>query len=85
MKDVRCYEPRGALWGGQGGTELYERCIGELPGHVQPGACVLFEIGGHDQAARITTIMTEAGFTVEIRNDCAGRERVIKARWTSSS
>jgi release factor glutamine methyltransferase len=85
MVDVRCYEPRGALWGGHAGTELYERCIAELPAHVRPGACVLFEIGGPSQAERIGALMTRAGFTVAIRKDCAGRERVIKATWTSSS
>ncbi len=85
MVDVRCYEPKGALWGGPDGTELYERCIVALQHHLRPGATVLFEIGGRDQAARINAIMTRAGFTVAIRNDLAGRERVIRATWTSSS
>lgn len=85
MADVRCYEPKGALLGGVAGMELYERCMADLPAYLRPGACVLFEIGGPHQAERINAIMTRAGFTVAIRNDLAGRERVVKATWTSSS
>jgi release factor glutamine methyltransferase len=42
---VRDHEPKLALLGGKRGTEFYERLMRELPGHLNSGAQIFFEIG----------------------------------------
>jgi release factor glutamine methyltransferase len=42
---VRDFEPRGALLGGEKGTEFYERLASLLPFYLNPGGKVYFEIG----------------------------------------
>ena len=77
MPDVREYEPRGALFGGQRGVEIYERFLRELPGRIKKGGHVLLEIGSAPQAAEIGGMMRETGLTVNMKRDYSGRERVL--------
>lgn len=85
MEDVRRFEPKTALLGGRGGTEIYERFIEGLPGHLTEGGHVLCEIGGSAQAAIIGTRLSARGFTVISRRDLSGIERVLIGTWTRSS
>jgi release factor glutamine methyltransferase len=49
--EVRAYEPRQALVGGESGLEFYERLAGELPLHLNSGSKVWFEIGSNQGEA----------------------------------
>lgn len=85
MKDVREFEPRIALIGGQQGVEIYERFITGLPYHLAEGGYVLCEVGGPGQAATISAMLRARGFSVAARRDLSGVERVLIGKWTSSS
>jgi release factor glutamine methyltransferase len=80
-RGVKDYEPREALLAGVQGTEFYEKIINQAPDHLQSGGWLLLEIG-ETQAEDIRKIAETAGKykDISIRNDYAGRPRVIKAR-----
>ncbi len=85
MVDVKGYEPRMALDGGAaGGTHIYRRFIEELPQYLKDHGYVLCEVGGHTQAHTISEMFRSTGFTVTIKNDLSGHERVIIGSWTNS-
>ncbi len=77
MADVRQYEPRGALYGGQRGVEIYERFVRGLPGRMKSGGHVLLEIGSPAQAAEVGGMLKEIGLTVNVKKDYSGTERVL--------
>lgn len=85
MVDVRSYEPRQALLGGSTGAELYVRFVAEATGYLCPGGAVLCEIGSEGQAALVRALMIRAGLEATVKEDMAGRQRVVKGLWTSSS
>ena len=84
MDDVRCFEPREALMGGTDGLDLYRRLIRDLDGRIAAGGAILCEIGGATQADALGALMQDAGFAVTVKNDLAGRQRMVKGSWTSS-
>lgn len=71
--DVRS-EPRIALDGGDDGMKFYRRFLSFAP-VMKPDAVMILEIG-YDQAARITSLASEAGLRTEIRRDFGGNDRV---------
>lgn len=85
MEDVRRFEPKTALLGGQEGAEIYEKFIEKLPNHLAEGGYVLCEIGGSRQAAIIGTALRAKGLAVVSKRDHSGVERVLIGKWTSSS
>jgi release factor glutamine methyltransferase len=85
MTDVKDYEPRGALDGGTGGTAIYERFIEGLPHHLNKKGFVLCEVGGCRQANKIREMFRAIGFTVVVKNDLSGNERVLVGSWTNLS
>lgn len=85
MEDVKRYEPKTALLGGEEGTEIYERFIEGLPGHLAEGGCVLCEIGGARQAATIGASLGARGFAVVSKRDLSGVERALIGTWTRLS
>jgi release factor glutamine methyltransferase len=84
MDDVRCYEPKEALVGGTDGMDLYKRLIENLGSRICSGGAILCEIGGEAQAEALSTLLRSAGFEVTVKNDLAGRQRVVKGLWKSS-
>ncbi|MDD5220594.1 MAG: peptide chain release factor N(5)-glutamine methyltransferase, partial [Candidatus Bipolaricaulis sp.] len=81
--DVRDYEPRVALDGGEGGTQAMGAILSSLAGHLSPGGCVLFEIGD-GQGDDVSRRMHDAGLCeVRIDRDLSGRERFACARGPS--
>ena len=60
-RDVRAFEPRLALDGGAGGTEILEKAVRRGPRWLRPGGWLLLELGG-EQAAPIGELLREAGF-----------------------
>ena len=78
---VKDYEPPEALLAGVQGTEFYEKIINQAGDYFKSAGWLLLEIGS-TQAADIKKIAETAGKykDISIRNDYAGRPRVIKAR-----
>lgn len=85
MDDVKNYEPRMALDGGVGGTQIYERFIEELPKYLKDTGYVACEIGGHKQAIKLREMFKAIGLTATIKRDLSGHERVIIGSWTNLS
>jgi release factor glutamine methyltransferase len=78
---VKDYEPQEALLAGVRGTEFYEQIINQAAGYVKSGGWLLLEIGS-TQAEDLKEIVRAEGKyqDIGIRNDYAGRPRVVKAR-----
>lgn len=74
-KEVRDYEPRLALVGGQTGLEYYERLARELPDYLHPHAQVWFEIG-HQQGEAVQKLFNGSPWKKNLlENDWAGHHR----------
>jgi release factor glutamine methyltransferase len=83
--EVREFEPMHALVGGDAGTELYERYLGEIGDYLREDGDLLCEIGGEDQAVLLAAVLKKAGFETTVLRDLAGRQRVIRSSWKSLS
>lgn len=78
--DVRDFEPRAALDGGEDGLEAYRAIVAELPTLLAPGGLVGFEIG-IGQADDVAALLKGAGLdVVDQRADLGGITRVVLAR-----
>jgi release factor glutamine methyltransferase len=78
--DVRLYEPRTALVAGPKGTEAIEALLDEVPGWLAPGGTVVLELAPH-QGEDMQRYALELGYReVFVRNDLAGRPRILAAR-----
>ena len=75
--EVRDYEPRLALDGGEDGLDAYRRLAPEILRVLKPGGLFLVEIG-HDQAEAVKSLFAAAG-AVDIRltQDLAGHDRIV--------
>ncbi|MBD3729915.1 MAG: peptide chain release factor N(5)-glutamine methyltransferase [Sphingomonadales bacterium] len=73
---VREYEPAGALFAGPEGLDDYRILIPQLRGLLVPGGLALLEIGA-SQGESVGALARDAGFSVDLRRDLAGRPRVI--------
>ncbi|MGV8057313.1 MAG: peptide chain release factor N(5)-glutamine methyltransferase [Smithellaceae bacterium] len=82
---VKDYEPREALLAGAEGLDFYRKIISEAPGHLKKNGWLVLEIGA-TQDVRVADIFEATGLynDISIRNDYAGRPRVIKARRKNS-
>lgn len=77
--DLR-FEPKGALVGGSDGLDAIRILARQAHAHLMPGGWLLLE-HGHDQAADVAAILTEAGFCeIACHRDLAGHERVTECR-----
>ncbi len=78
-KEIRDNEPRLALNGGHGGTELIKELIVQVSSRISPGGAVLLEIGaGQEREIRefAATVLRETEVT--LKRDLAGIDRVMK-------
>lgn len=77
MADVRDFEPRGALDGGEDGLDLVRRIVAEAPAFLVPGGVLALEIGAGESGA--TRALLEArGFSdVMVERDYGKIERVV--------
>ena len=83
MREVRDWEPREALAAGADGLDVLRILVDEVarPGALRPDGAVLFEIGDGAQADVVGAWLTARGLRgVRVRNDYAGRPRVVIAR-----
>ena len=78
-KDVQ-QEPSGALDGGKDGLYFYRIIIKYTPCLLRNGACLMMEFGdGQAQAIKELVEAQKAFSRIEIIQDLAGRDRIIKA------
>lgn len=78
--EVRRYEPRVALDGGEDGLDAIRLILDRAPAHLLPGGWILLEIG--DGQGEAVLRWAERGIWAEARveRDLAGRERFFLAR-----
>ena len=75
--DVRDFEPRLALDGGEDGLDFVRPIVANAAAHLAPGGTLAVEIG-HDQGPRVTELFERAGFReLSLRRDYGGRDRVV--------
>lgn len=83
MREVRDWEPIEALVAGPDGLDVLRVLVDEVaqPGALRPDGAVLFEIGDAVQADIVGGWLAARGLTgVRVRDDYAGRPRVVIAR-----
>jgi release factor glutamine methyltransferase len=79
--EIKNYEPKISLLGGNDGLDFYRKFSNILPTLLKPSAYALFEIGER-QAASVKNIFTDSGFSgLQVYDDLAGKNRVIKMYW----
>lgn len=77
MPEVCQFEPVSALDGKEDGLFFYRRMITESREYLNPGGCILFEIG-YDQGQAVASMLKEAGYTeVRVIKDLAQNDRVV--------
>jgi release factor glutamine methyltransferase len=75
--EVRDFEPRIALDGGEDGLDFYRQIIPQAPDHLNPGGWLLLEIGV-GQAKEVMELFTKNGFSaIFSAKDPAGIDRVV--------
>ena len=79
-EEVRGYEPRLALHGGEDGLDYHRELIEQAPGYLNAGGMIALEIGA-GQSAAVARLMTErrAYGNVEIVKDYNGLDRIVSA------
>ncbi len=85
MTDVRNFEPKKALCGGKGGTEIYQKFLQSARPHLRNEGHMLCEVGGYRQAQMMKNILESMGFIVNIKDDYSGVERVVVGSWINLS
>jgi release factor glutamine methyltransferase len=82
--EVKLYEPRIALWGGEKGLEVIKRFLKNVEDYLSPSGDLLIEIGKKEQSDILGDLLLRKGFFVEVVRDYSFSERVLKATWRSS-
>lgn len=78
--EVRLYEPRLALVSGSRGTELHERLIVDAIPFLEPGGCLIMELGWGQSRSLVEFVEACPAYqSVETLRDEAGIERVLVA------
>jgi release factor glutamine methyltransferase len=80
MPEVRSFEPREALDGGEDGLVFYRRIIDSAKKYMNPQGHILCEIG-FDQGQEVSSLLEDAGFgDVRVVKDLAHNDRVVCGR-----
>lgn len=80
MDEVRFHDPYMALDGKEDGLYFYRIITKEAQKYLGPGGWLLYEIGC-SQGAAVSRLMEDAGFVdIEIIQDLAGLDRVVRGR-----
>jgi release factor glutamine methyltransferase len=80
-REIKDYEPPGALCGGQDGLELIRRLVASSPEMLAPGGILLLEVGWQQAPAAQATIRQQEHFSsTGIYHDLAGIARVVWAQ-----
>jgi release factor glutamine methyltransferase len=80
-REIKAFEPPGALLGGEDGLDLIRPLIRQAPQYVKGGGWVLLEVGDQ-QAQQVTALLQQSGAydRIESIKDFSGMERVVRAR-----
>ena len=80
-REIKAFEPSGALLGGEDGLDLIRPLIRQAPQYVKGGGWVLLEVGDQ-QAPQVAALVAETGAydRIETIKDFNGMERVVRAR-----
>ena len=80
QREVKDYEPRQALDGGNDGLIFYRRIISEAYQYLKTGGLLAFEVG-HDQSQKVQQLIEQNGNyrLIKILQDLAGVSRVVAA------
>lgn len=79
-REIRDFEPRAALDGGDDGLRVISRLVPQAFGALKSGGSLFLEIG-EDQAVRVQELMKTAGFGENrVWKDLAGRDRIAWGR-----
>jgi release factor glutamine methyltransferase len=79
QREIRDWEPRKALDGGEEGLDFYRRIFSGAGGLLKQQGIVVVELG-FGQAAGVTEIAKASGFrTIQVIKDYAGIERILRA------
>ena len=77
--EVRDFDPRMALDGGEDGLQFYRMLASQAPPRLRSGGKVMVEFGD-EQADAVRSIFENAGWRIEsIENDLSGRPRILIA------
>ncbi len=77
MPEVKDYEPRLALDGGDDGLDFYKSILSVAKNYISDKGYIFFEIG-YDQGESVSRLMREAGFMdTTVRKDYAEMDRVV--------
>ncbi len=74
-REIRAFEPRGALDGGEDGLEVFRRLLAQLPAHAARGAVALLEIS-EEQRSAVLHLVPKARVTWH--QDLEGLDRVVE-------
>lgn len=78
--EVRVFEPRLALDGGEDGLDVIRRLVATAPRTLAPGGGLYLEIG-YDQGESVPALLAEHGYVdVAVRRDHAGHPRIVRGR-----
>lgn len=80
--EVRDYDPREALDGGEDGLDFYRKIISEAPNHLRKRGRIVLEIG-YNQAESVVKLLEETGKfeDIETHKDVGGNDRVVSAHF----
>ena len=80
-KDIKEFEPREALLGGEDGLDLIRPLVQAAPGFLYPGGWLALEVAD-GQAPKVAELLQETGAYEQIEKipDYQGVQRVIRAR-----
>ncbi|MXZ13194.1 MAG: peptide chain release factor N(5)-glutamine methyltransferase [Candidatus Dadabacteria bacterium] len=80
-REIRCYEPRSALVGGEDGLAYIRKITAGATRALREGGFLLLEIGA-GQAQSVEGIVRENGFSdIRFETDIGDIRRVVKATW----
>ena len=76
--EIKLFEPKEALLGGEDGTDIHQRILKELPTILSPGGYLIMEISP-EQVSPLNDYLTKQGFfrNIAISKDYSGYERVL--------
>ena len=79
QREVRDWEPREALDGGECGLDVYARLIPEAARLLRPNGTLVLEIGA-GQSESVPALFTDQWRSPAVVNDLAGLDRVVVAQ-----
>lgn len=83
-KQVKDFEPKMALDGGDDGLDYYRLIIEDAKNYLKDQSLVVFEVG-HDQSKKVIALLQEHGYEApQVIKDLTGIERVVYATWNKT-